>query len=246
MTLSNPQAAFDALVGRFRRCLDRGRQGGMTSLVAYRDAGEALRELKALVPHGVFGQVATELCGCSKQWRAYLMKLARDWCDVEAALHWAEESGRPLGAKAYSVNGALALAKEWRRAQDSGPFPAKPRSRASKRRSASHPIRENDQLICKLHAAIAYSMAFEQRFLAARSSGPDRVQQEPNSQDREKLRKVAALWHRGGTAGEAATAVHKLFEIADRLGWDLPILLRECAIESPADWTFDERPRVTP
>lgn len=217
----------------------------MASLLAYRDAGEALHELKALVPHGIFGQVATELCGCSKQWRACLMKLAREWSNVETALAWAEEAGRPLGAKAYSVEGALALLKEWRRAQNPAAYPAKPRSSASKTRSASS-IRENAQLIYQLHAAIAYGVAWEQRFAAAYPPNPDRARQDLDDEHREKIRKVAALWQRGGTAGESAAAVDRLFEIADRLGWALPLLLRECAIESPRDWTFDERRRVSP
>jgi hypothetical protein len=245
MTGSNSQAAFDALVEHFKQCLDHGRQRGMASLIAFRDAGGALHELKALVPHGDFGRVANELCGHSKQWRASLMKLASEWNDIEAALHWAQTTGRSLGAKAHSVEGALALLKECRRAQNPGAHPAKPCREASKTRNASS-ARENAELIYRLHAAVAYGMAWEQRFAATYRPQPNRVRQDLKDEDRETIRKVAALWQRGGTAGESAAALDRLFDIADRLGWSLPPLLRECAIKSLADWTFDQGLRDWP
>jgi hypothetical protein len=244
MTGSNSQAVFDALVERFKDCLDRGGRQGMASLAAYRDAGVALQELKALVPHGEFGRVADELCGNSKQWRACLMKLARDWENIEAAIRWAEEAGRSLGAKAYSVDGALALLKEWRRAQNPGAHSAKPRCRPAKARTAIS-VRGDVELIHRLHAARAYGIGWEQRAAAKDMSEPERVRQNLSPECREKARKLAALWHRGGTAAESAAALNKLFDVAARLGWTLPALLRECAIESPADWTFDERLRVS-
>src|SRR5207245_9674479 len=103
MRLSNSQAMLEGLVVRCKESLDRGRQGGLASLHFYRDAGATLRELKELAPRGDFGRIADTRCGCSKQWRARLMMLDREWQRVQTAMRWAESSGRVLGRKAYSV-----------------------------------------------------------------------------------------------------------------------------------------------
>ena len=74
-------------------------------------------KLKELLPWGQFGPVAEARCGCSKQWRARLMQLNREWENVQAAMRWAESCGRNLGRRTYSVDGAVALVNEWRRAE---------------------------------------------------------------------------------------------------------------------------------
>src|SRR5271166_4910792 len=120
---SNSQTAVESLVSRCNESLQRGKQSGLASLEAHRDAGAALRELKELLPRGQFGPEAQARCGCSKQWRACLIKLDCEWDKIEAARRWAKTNGRELFRKAYTVDGALALLKVWRRAEngDAGP-----------------------------------------------------------------------------------------------------------------------------
>src|SRR5260370_15807731 len=114
---STSQTAVEGLIARCSESLQHGKQGGMISLEAYRDAGLALVELKEILPRGEFGRVAAERCGCCKQWRARLMQVARQWDNIRAALVWAENSGSSLLQKAYSVDAALALLRAWRTVQ---------------------------------------------------------------------------------------------------------------------------------
>jgi hypothetical protein len=232
----NSQVELTALVQRCNSALARGRHGGLASLQAYREAGAALCALKELVPHGQFGPIASQQCGCSKQWRARLMSLDHDWANVEAALHWAEERGRQLGAKAYSVDGALALAKEWRRARSGDAHTVKRSPRSAKARLESV-LRENAALRDKLSAAQAYIAGLEAQLATFKSRVRATCPEDPDERTQDRVQKVAALWHRGGTQGERASAVNQLFTIAGRLGCDLPTLLRDCGVESPADWT---------
>jgi hypothetical protein len=238
---SNSQPKIETLVARCKESLERARESGLASLQAFRDAGAALRQIKGIVPRGKFGAIAQQLCGCSKQWRARLLELDRDWGDVQTSLEWAKGHGRELGRRAYSVDGALALLKEWRRSQHTA---ARPTARATR----SHPAgtealvreiaelkSENAALKNRLSVAKAYSVALEGQLAALQSSMP--ATQPLDDRTRDKVRKVAELWHRGGTDGERASAVNQLVTVADRLGRTLPILRRECSIESPADWT---------
>jgi hypothetical protein len=55
---TNSETALQGLVDRCNASLQRGEQGGLKSLEAYRDAGAALRELKELLPRGQFGPIA--------------------------------------------------------------------------------------------------------------------------------------------------------------------------------------------
>jgi hypothetical protein len=233
----NSQVELTALVQHCNSALARGRHSGLASLQAYREAGAALRAIKELVPHGQFGPIASQQCSCSKQWRAQLMSLDHDWADIEAAWHWAEERGRQLGGKAYSVDGALALAKEWRRARSGDAHTVKRSPGTAKTRLASV-LRENAALKDKLNAAKAYIAALEAQLAAFKSRAPATCPQDPDERTQDRVQKVAALWHRGGTQGERTSAVNQLFTIAGRHGCDLPTLLRDCGVESPADWTF--------
>jgi hypothetical protein len=61
---SNSDIARERLVLRCNEALQRGKQGGLASLQAYRDAGAALREMKALLPRRQFGPIAQARCGC--------------------------------------------------------------------------------------------------------------------------------------------------------------------------------------
>jgi hypothetical protein len=231
---SNTKAESEALIARCKQALDRGRSGGLAALKAFREAGAALRELKQVVPHGEFGRVADELCGCTKQWRALLMKLDREWSDAEAALKWAEGEGRDVEAN-YSVDGALALVRTWRRTLNGGTPKAPHKPRVNKAQAAAL-LRENLDLKERLAAAQACINVLSQRLAEFQTTETGVTDiDEPTVL---KLQKVAELWRRGGTAGERTSAVYRLFGIADRLGRDLPTLLHDCGIESPVNFTF--------
>jgi hypothetical protein len=230
---SNSNIARERMVLRCNEAQHRGKQSGLASLEAYRDAGAALRELKELLPRGDFGPVAQARCGCSKQWRAQLMRLDREWDNVLTALRWAESSGRQFGRKAYSVDGALALIKAWRRAE-SGAAPPNPTCRTAKPSSASL-LRENAVFKYRLNASTELIKVLEEELAKSRSAEQHR--QDIDAPDRDEIRKLTACWLRGGTDGESYAAARQLHEFACRLGWDHVLdLVRAC--EGKVDWTF--------
>ncbi len=226
---SNSQAEIQALVGRCGEALARGRRGGLESLQAFREAGSALRAPKEVLPRGQFGPIAEQRCGCSKQWRARIMLLDREWTNIETALEWARGSGRQVDGRAYSVDGVLAILRQWRRLQL-----GVGRKTSSNKLQKQSFARENARLRDRLSAAKAYILILEERLDFSR----DKPQQEIDEQTRIKLQKVAALLNRGGTDGERASAAHKLFGIARGLGCTPSALLQKCGIEGPVDWTF--------
>jgi hypothetical protein len=232
---SNSETAVESLIARCNESLQRGKDGGLASLTAYRDAGVALLELKEILPRGQFGPVATERCACSKQWRARLMEVAREWDDLQVTLQWAERHRPELIRKVYSVDGALAVLRLWRRAQ-TGDAPTN-RCRTGKPSLASI-LRENARLKEDLNAAAAYIEFLEKKLDAFRPAAAAEQQHEIDPDARDKIEKVAALWRRGGTDGERSAAVHRLDDIAQRYGRTFRDLLHECKIESPARWTF--------
>jgi hypothetical protein len=227
---SNSETAIESLVARCNESLQRGKDGGLASLTAYRDAGSALLELKEVLPRGQFGPVATERCRCSKQWRARLMQLAREWGDIRRALEWADGRGADVSDKAYSVDGALALLRAWRRIQ-SGKQPGTRRRRSGSKQS------ENIKLKQRLSAAVRYIAVVEEE-LADCAANPNGERQDLDPADLSKTQKVATLWLCPGTDGEGLAAAHKLRALARRYGWPIRDLLHECGIEGPADWTF--------
>jgi hypothetical protein len=230
---SNSQTAMEGLIARCNESLQRGKDGGWASLTAYRDAGLALLDLKDIVPPGQFGLVATERCKCCKQWRTRLMQLAREWDDIPHALEWAENSGSSLIRKAYSVDGALALLRAWRRIQSGD---AQRKQPGTRRRRSGSMGREIADLKEKLSAEAAYIAVLEGELAATQT--PNGAHQDLDDADRSEVQKVAALWLRPGMDGESIAAAHKLRALACRLGWPLSDLLHECGIEGPADWTF--------
>jgi hypothetical protein len=236
-TESNSQIAVESLVARCNESLQRGKDGGWASLTAYRDAGRALLELKDIVPRGQFGLVATERCGCCKQWRTRLMRLAREWGDIPHALEWAENSGSSLIRKAYSVDGALALLRAWRRIQSGD---AQRKQPGTRRRRSGSMGREIADLKEKLSPGAAYIAVLEDELAATQT--PNGAHQDLDDADRSEVQKVAALWLRPGTHGEGLEAAHKLRALARRYGWPIGDLLHECGIEGPADWTFAPSP----
>jgi hypothetical protein len=233
---SNSQSAVESLIARCNESLQRGKHGGLASLTAYRDAGAALLELKELLPRGQFGPVAAEQCGCCKQWRARLMEVAREWDDIIRALEWADSSGSSLLRKAYSVDGALALLRAWRRIQSGD---AQRKQSGTRRSRSGSKEREIADLKKKLSAAAKYIAVLEEE-LAAFTGASNGEPQDMDGVDRGKVQKVATLWLRPGTDGEGLVAAHKLRALAR--GWPIGDLLHECGIEGPADWTFAPSP----
>jgi hypothetical protein len=175
---SNSQPEIDALVAHYKESLERGRQSGLESLQAFRDAGAALCQIKDIAGRGKFGAIADQRCGRSKQWRARLMMLDRNWDDIKRALQWAEGLSRELGARAFSVDGALALLKEWRRAQDSTTHPttratrSRPVGREALLREMATLKSENAALKNQLSAAKTDIVGLEEQLAALRSSMP--------------------------------------------------------------------------
>jgi hypothetical protein len=145
-------------------------------------------------------------------------------------LRWVAEHG--LERTAYSVDGALALLTKWRRAQSGDADPSRT-TRANSRSDAV--LRENARLKEKLDAQAAYIAILETELAAFAESGARR--QKIDAATRGRIEKVVSYWSRGATDGERCAAVTRLLGIARRLGWTLHDLLRECGIESPADWT---------
>jgi hypothetical protein len=118
----NREAAHADIADRIRIAADRAHRSGLDTLLAFRDIGKALHEAKEAIgsiPRGAFGQWAEENgCGFSKEWRARLMLLASEWQEFETAMRWAEARGRKLGRTEFSVDGAIALLREWRQATE--------------------------------------------------------------------------------------------------------------------------------
>jgi hypothetical protein len=230
---SNSDIVREGLVLRCNEALQRGKQSGLASLEAYRDVGAALRELKELLPRGQFGPVAQARCGCSKQWRACLIKLDCEWDNIEAARRWAETKARELLRKAYSVDGALALIRAWRRAASSA-APSNLKHRTAKPSSASL-LRENAVFKYRLNASTELIKVLEEELAKFRSV--EQQQQEIHAPDRDEIHKLTACWLRGGTDGESYAAARQLLGFACRLGWDHVLdLVRAC--EGKVDWTF--------
>jgi hypothetical protein len=230
---TNSETALQGLVDRCNASQQRGKQGGLASLEAYRDAGAALRELKELLPRGQFGPVAQARCSCSKQWGARLMQIDREWNGVVAALLWAETNARELLRKAYSVDGALVLLKVWRKAER-GNAPTNPTCRTAKPSSASL-LHENAVFKDRLSAATGLIKVLEEEL--AKSRSVEQQRQEIDASDRDAIHKTMACWLRGGTDGKSYAAAHQLRGFACRLGWDHVLdLIRAC--EGKVDWTF--------
>jgi hypothetical protein len=230
---SNSETAVESLIARCNESLQRGKDSGLASLTAYRDAGVALLELKDVLPRGQFGPIATERCGCCKQWRARLMQVAREWDDIGRALEWADSGRSNLSHKAHSVDGALSLLRAWRTARNGD---ARPKAATRARRSGPTE-REVAHLKKMLNAAARYIAVVEEE-LAACTGTPNGKRSGIDAADRSKVQEVATLWLRPGTDGEGSAAAHKLRALSCHLGWPIRDLLHACEIEGPADWTF--------
>jgi hypothetical protein len=80
--------------------------------------------LKKLSGHGNFEREVEKRLGIKKQWRARLMKVGKEWSHIMTAIQWAKAENR-ITRPEYSVDGALALLKEWQREVGGKSGPAK-------------------------------------------------------------------------------------------------------------------------
>jgi hypothetical protein len=114
---SNSDAAVTHKTDQINAALHKGGQCGWQSLETHRDAGRFLEELKDIAPRGQFGRIVDELCGCDRAWSARLRYLNKNWDNILSAFAWEQSLGlRPLGRRAYSVDGAVALVHRWQKA----------------------------------------------------------------------------------------------------------------------------------
>lgn len=233
---SNSAAEVDRLVERVRFSISRAVRSGRESLEAFRDAGRALCAMKALLPPGRFGEIAEARCKFSKAWRARLMKLNIEWPNVVAAHRWAQGLGRMLGRREYSVDGALALAREHRRVL-SGARPAassRPRPSSAKASDSSRIIAELRQ---KLVAQAIYAAELERELAQLR---PAPTNPQPISAElKTKVIKIAAHWLRGANDGERSNALRMLRAAARQRGWQFLAFLDECGLRSLVHFTSD-------
>src|ERR1700730_13360064 len=161
------------------------------------------------------------------------MQVAREWEDISCALGWADNTDAHLRHKANSVDGALALLRAWRKAQNGG---ARPKAGTRARRPGPTEGEVAD-LKKKLSAGARYIAVVEEE-LAACTGTPNGKRSGIDDADRSKVQKVATLWLRPGTDGESPAGAHELRALSCRLGWPIRDLLHACEIEGPADWTF--------
>jgi hypothetical protein len=259
---SNSEAAVAQITEQIIASL-RKAGASWDSLEAHRQAGRLLRELKRILRRGEFGPTAEGKCGCKKQWRARLMSLDRNWEGVEAAFAWGRSANIALGPGTYSVDGALALVRQWRHATSGatadknaagGRSASASKGKKQRNTAASSELEavrgQLNDAMAELETARARIAVLEEELHERRkpaapeawtSSGRVRI----NARMREKVRRVAAS--RAPGLPDACQAMEDwLRRTADDLGWPLDELLRECGVdESRVDWTEaadDEQP----
>jgi hypothetical protein len=238
---NNAQAVVDAKFAEAQRGLQLGERSGWDSLVGFCQSGRAFIDIKAILPHGQFGRQVEARCRCSRQWRTQLMKLARQWPDVENAFAWARANNHALK---FSVDGALALAAKWRREMTGTGSERPSQTRRTSRRSD-----EAEELRRQLRAARAEVARAHARIrileteLSCRNGTLSRTFIDPKT--KALAEKVGALWHRG-VGGERLCAEQRLRAMAERLGRSMREFVAECGLKCPADWTDpDAQPRAT-
>jgi hypothetical protein len=110
----NSEAIVEAIFKDTRRKLRSISGKSFDALKASAEVGPGLTELKKHLGRGRFGHEVEARLGITRQWCARLMKLGEEWPEITAAIEWAK-AGNRLTRSEYSVDGALALLKEWRR-----------------------------------------------------------------------------------------------------------------------------------
>jgi hypothetical protein len=251
---SNSEHAIDGLAARYREAMGHARLGGSRSLKDFRAAGAALHEMKGILL-GRFGSEIERRLGCSRQWAARLIQLDREWEDVVAAFRWAEEAKPKIAWSSYGVDSALRLAKMYRASKggpqaSGGRRSSRPRSKIREELAAAleqvAALKNDVSRARKELAAAETALAnMKLRWVAAKgnvafldeqlaelrerladcegmawSSAPQPI----DDITKEKVRKIGAYFFRA-TEGEQISAAHKIYVVADRLGWTFEDLL---------------------
>jgi chromosome segregation ATPase len=239
----NSEAALAEYARRAKDALQRGETAGADALEAFREAGREISKMKEILPHGSFGSEVERLCGCSLQWARRLMKLHRDWDDYQSALSWSQKTTNGCTGKRQSVDGALAIVNEWKRAM-SGVCPEARKTRENWKKKY-----EGDQAtiaaLRKEYAALQQELAvanamirFFQQKLDGLALQPSKVRQDLNEKTRDRIDKVIELVLRGATEGERVAALCRLDDIAQERGWDLASLMSEFGLETKVGFPF--------
>jgi hypothetical protein len=233
---------------------------GKESLTAFAQIGQDLLEAKEAIghtPRGAFGTWCEANFPFSKEWRARLMKLAGDWKAIRAAMAWAESKGQVLGRKEYSVDGAFALLADYlAKAEisdieaDCGPEYAdrareaeakaadKEQAKADKAEAKGKEKSEAETLREQLAEALERIRALEDELRIAKGGkAKPEAKQAPgvDAATKARARKIYALATKGATEGERGAAMHKLADIATKLGLTLEAFLEACGLE-PLDY----------
>ncbi len=230
---SNSETAIAQHARRAKEALLRGQAAGNQALEDFRDAGREISEMKKILQRGRFGREVQRQCGCSVQWARRLMKLHKQWEEYLAAVDWKNENGHAW--KHRSVDGALSLVREYKRAKSGGPTPVRTQRQFTKLGKLERAVRAAEQ---KLAAANAMNRFLREKLAQRSPASPHTARRPLDEKTRIRIDKVAELWLRGGTDGERLGAINRLDTIAQERGWDLDQLIRECGLEGKVDFPF--------
>jgi hypothetical protein len=232
MNISNSEVALKEHARQVNDALERGKLAGSQSIEAFREAGRGLCAIKKVLRHGLFGKYVETECGCSRQWAGRLRKLHEDWDSYLAAKDWKQKSGRSLSSKAFTLDGALSLIREYRRAQNGGPKSFQGGSRKSLAERA------HAELDAIMQAADAYARFLEEEVAKFVPAAPHSERETLTEEAKDMIEELAELWLRGATEDERFTAISGLYELAHQLGWSLRDLLRECGVDRKVSFPF--------
>lgn len=242
----------DNILSNFRIARDAGKD----SLAAFANIGRDLLDAKEAIgptPRGAFGTWCEANFPFSKEWRARLMKLAGDWKAIRAAVVWAESKGQVLGRKEYSVDGAFALLADYlakaeisdieadcgeeyadRAREAEAKAAEKEKAKAEKAETKGKGKSEAETLREQLAEALEriYHLEAELNKAKGGKAKPE-AKQAPgvDSATKARARKIHALATKGATEGERGAAMHKLADIATKLGLTLEAFLEACGLE---------------
>jgi hypothetical protein len=233
---------------------------GRDSLAAFAQIGRDLLEAKEAIgptPRGAFGAWCEANFPFSKEWRARLMKLAGDWKAIRAAMAWAESKGQVLGRKEYSVDGAFALLEDYltraeisdveddcgaeyaeRAREAEAKADERRRKKAEKDAEKGDKKSEAETLREQLAEALGRIRELEEELRRAKGGKAKPEAKEAPGVDaatKARARKIYALATKGATEGERGAAMHKLVDIATKLGMTFEAFLEACGLE-PLDY----------
>lgn len=244
---NNAGAALQFIRESIKGNMIQAEGAGLDTLRAFRFIGDSLGEAKDILGKGDFGKWAEAEFGFSKEWRARLMRLAKLWEGVEAAMLWAQGEGRILGRKEYSVDGALALLAEWAREQPEAARAlgaafaeiADKEAEKAEKKAARQAEAEGDEgeggeagegeseaerlrkALAEALAEIAKLRAEVQNLKAGAAQGeaPKGEAPEVDAKLKARARKVRTLAEKGATEGERDAAKARLAEMAKGAGF---------------------------